>query len=101
MTKEELGLLLYLETCLADYGGSVDARHMNGGDFTITDSWNAIGFIHFGRVYSKDVMSPRGSRRVTNWVEFSDDAWEAAHKERRARALRLADKRWWQKAQEE
>ena len=33
LTKEERSLLLCLETRAVDYGGTVDARHMNQDDF--------------------------------------------------------------------
>lgn len=73
---------------------------MNAQDYAVAKTWNASGFICFGRIYSKDALSPRGTRPVTHWVEFSEDAWKAAQQERRERAARLAKKRWWQKSTE-
>ena len=100
MSYEERNLLLYLETCAVDYGGSVEAQRMNGDDFLIADSWVNSGFIRFGRIRSKDIMSHKGNRRVTHWVELSDAAWALAHAERRARFKRLNDKRWWKTTDE-
>lgn len=34
LTKQELSLLLFLETRAVDYGGRVDTRHMNMDDMT-------------------------------------------------------------------
>jgi len=39
MDKDERSLLLFLETQATDYGGLVDARHMNDEDMRIVEQW--------------------------------------------------------------
>jgi hypothetical protein len=87
MTRDERSLLLFLETCAVDYGGKVDARHMNDDDFNIAKQWNAEGFIEFGRIKFHDIVEKK-----THWVTLSIDAWTLAHTERKERAERLIAK---------
>lgn len=88
MTKEERSLLLYLEARAVDHFGLVDTIHMNAGDMAIAEAWNTKGFVVFGRVAA--AIMPQGSRdsRPTHYVELSNEAWELAHLERRARYAR-------------
>ncbi|MEE9158957.1 MAG: hypothetical protein V3U60_11285 [Gammaproteobacteria bacterium] len=83
MSRDERSLLLYLETCAVDLCGRVDGCHMNEDDFDIAKGWNESGFVSFGRIVIKD-----HNRQGGNWAELSEDAWELAHKERRARQER-------------
>jgi hypothetical protein len=94
MTIEELSLLLFLETCAVDYGGRVDSRRMNKGDFAVVDEWKKDGYVLFGRIYSKDITDR------SHWVELSNVAWNDAHAERKARFKRINDKRKWNKTEE-
>ena len=91
MTKDERSLLLFLETCSVDYGGKIDARHMNAEDFRIAESWNKSGYIKFGRICWRDISEDKRSY----WVEFSEEAWKDAHAERRARYDRIEGNRTW------
>jgi hypothetical protein len=101
MTKNELSLLLYLETCATDYGGTVDQRHMNDEDREILARWTNEGFMQSGRICFADVEKLcKHSRKVTHWVVFSDDAWKAAHSERRERCERIMEKRTWKRTEE-
>lgn len=84
MTKDERSLLLYLETCIVDHDGRVNSASMNSADREIVAGWVECGFIEYGRIASEFVTRDGG-----NWVTFSDDAWLAAHKERRARGERM------------
>lgn len=93
MTKDELSLLLYLEACAVDHGGKVEAIRMNEGDFDIAERWKRTGFIQFGRIFADAIRKSRGRAVVTNWVVLSESAWQAAHAERRARALRMFEQR--------
>lgn len=95
LTKDERNLLLYLECRCTDDGGAVDPRHMNEQDFETAEKWNREEFIKFGRISSGFISSHR-----THWVQFSDEAWELAHEERRARAARMFEKRNWKKTSE-
>ncbi len=92
MTKEDLSLLLFLETCAVDQGGGVDVRHMNSDDQNIAEQWHDEGFISFGRLPLKD-CAVVGNRNRTHYVVLSDEAWAAAHTERKARAARMWEKR--------
>lgn len=88
MTKEELSLLLFLETQAVDNRGKVRALHMNADDHAIAQRWNTEGFVLFGRLKSKDIADQRTNNIATHWCHLSDDAWKAAASERRARAER-------------
>jgi len=90
LSRDEKSLLLYLETCVVDHAGAVDGRKMNQGDFEIVEKWNEVGFIKFGRICFKDISENRA-----NWVFLSEPAWELAHKERRAKAGRMYEKRYY------
>ena len=105
MTKDEKSLLMYLETRMVDYGGSVDSRRMNKDDFEIAEKWNEVGFIKFGRICFKDIAAMReqfgaGVIGFTHWCYFSDEAWTAAHEERKARASRKHAGRKWRTTEE-
>ena len=96
MSKSERSLLLYFESCAVNQTGRIDSRKMNANDFTIAKKWNESKFVKFGRISFKDIM-----RNFTNWCELSDEAWELAHKERKARHERMAAKRAYRKSTEE
>lgn len=88
LTKNQRTLLLYLETRLVDHGGRVAGEHMNAEDAEQAKAWNESGYIGYGRIASEHC-----NRYGALWVTFSDQAWEDAHRERRARAERLLKKR--------
>lgn len=90
MNKDERSLLLFLETRAVDYGGRVNGQHMNADDYQIAKRWNETGFIKFGRIRFKDV-----NRDGADWVFLSEEAWELARQERRARAERMWLKKSW------
>ena len=94
MTNNEKSLLLYLETCAVDHGGAVEGRRMNDEDFALAARWSVEGFITFERIRARDIK-PDQQRVATHGVSLSQAAWEAAHKERRARAVRMDAKRRW------
>jgi len=91
LTKEEKSLLLYMETQTVDYGGKLEGVRMNSGDFAIAKHWNETGFVQFGRIAFHDITKHvRVARDL--WCVLSEEAWAAAHAERRARGQRLTDK---------
>lgn len=102
MTKDERSLLLFLETQAVDYGGLVDVRHMNEDDCNIASDWNEQGFIVYERIsfYSIKAVST-ATRKPTHYVILSEEAFRLAHEERIARAVRMFEKRTWNKAGEE
>lgn len=101
MSRNDKSLLLYLETCAVDYGGLVEARRMNAEDLATMERWNESGFVVSGRVSSDDLRRwENHTRRPTRWCELSEQAWQAAHAERRARYRRLMEKRDWTKTAE-
>lgn len=89
-TKDERSLLLFFETAAVDYGGKLNARHMNDDDFKTADKWTIDGFITFERVASQCLPTDKPYA-----VFLSDDAWKIAHEERKNRAFRLNEKRKW------
>jgi hypothetical protein len=99
MTREELSLLLFLESCYVDYGGLVDHRRMNAEDFEIAKRWNSEGLIEFGRLYSKSIFE-LSDKNNTHFVTLVASAFELAHQERINRAKRMYEKRQWLKASE-
>lgn len=95
LTRDQLSTLLYLETRLVDHGGRVNAVHMNADDMAWARHMNDEGFIGFGRIVMQD-----HNRDGSNWVTFSDEAWEISHRERRARADRRQAKRTFRTTKE-
>jgi hypothetical protein len=84
MNKDERSLILYLETCLVDKSGCIDARCVNKDDWNIMEEWRRNSFIKFGRIAEICI-----SGFNTHWVTLSDEAWEIAHLERRRRSERV------------
>lgn len=82
LSKNEISLLLYLETCLVDQAGRVGMPQMNQDDIDIAKQWTVEGFIDFGRIKMADIYP--GSNR-THYVNFTDEAWTLAHHHRRVR----------------
>lgn len=95
MTKDQLTLILFLETQVVDHAGRVNGIHMNKADFEQCRKWNDEHFIGFGRIASDDINS-NGS----HWVTFSDKAWFIAHEQRRARGARLLKQRTYRTTEE-
>lgn len=92
LTKSELSLLLFFETCAVDYGGLVSVAHMNTDDMATATRWHMERFVEFGRVASEHLREGH----ATAWCKLSPQAWDLAHAERRARAARLWEQRNWQ-----
>jgi len=89
-SKDFFSLVLFLETCLVDYGGTVVTARMNKDDFIIAEDMVEAGLITFKRLPGSYVFDKKKNlRHVSSRVEFSDKMWEIAHKERRDRAARL------------
>ncbi len=88
LTKVQRSLILYLETRIVDRAGRLDSRHLNKEDRDQLKVWNADGFIQYGRIVMEDCNSDGST-----WVEFSEEAWDVAHAERRARGHRMLESR--------
>lgn len=84
LTKDEKGLLLYLESRCVDNRGLIDPRRMNEEDFKTARRWAEQGFIQFGRIAFADCTPDR-----SHWCELSEEAWATAHAERKARFGRM------------
>ena len=84
LTRDELSLLLFLETRAVDYGGRVATPHMNDDDRTIVDRWVEEGYVEYGRIALED-----HNKQGTHWVKLSAEALKAAHQERTARIDRM------------
>lgn len=104
MSKDEINLLLYLESRAHDYGGLVAVVQgpmkspiMNNIDMDIAKGWNDEGFILFGRISSESLKTIKGG---THWCELSEEAWELAHKARREKYEKNKQYRTWQKTSE-
>ena len=87
MTSDERNLLLFFETQAVDYGGLIDLKQrMNKEDMEIAKKWNDEGFVKFGRIKFHSIAIS------SHWCELSEDAWNIAHAERKARCLRIMSK---------
>jgi hypothetical protein len=89
--KDQVTLLLYLETRAVDHGGVVDIDHMNNDDVMQAKLWADSRYIGFGRIRAPV---------FGHWVELSDEAWDDAHRFRRERAARMLANRTWEKTSE-
>lgn len=90
MTSDERSLLLYLETRVVDHGGLVDIIHMNKEDMNIAEKWNKEEFAKFGRIRFRSITKEKGRTScVSHWCELSEEAWNLAHAERKARCKRI------------
>jgi len=92
-----ISTLLYLETCLVDGYGRVAAARMNIQDIENIAKFVKLKWIEFGRLYFKAIEKLRelgwsGGAYPTNWVRFTDKAWEMAHIYRRQRSERMIGK---------
>ena len=96
LTRDEMSLLLYIETCAVDYAGKIDVKCLNNKDFAILEKWNEEEFITFGRVAIEDI-----TYNGAYWCLLSDKAWEVVHAERKNRAGILYLNRRWKKTGEE
>lgn len=96
LTKAEKSLLIYFETCATEYGGKVDMRKISNDEFNLAKTWDEDKFIEFGRIKFEDITIPHFSY----FVFLSDDAWNLAHQERRARFNRINGRRTWNKTTE-
>ena len=85
MTKEELSLLLYFESREVDQRGTVNSFQMNADERAIAEAWNEQGFVRYGRIPADQLVGAQGS---SYWCRLSEEAWEIAGIERRARADR-------------
>ena len=90
LTKDELSLLLYLETRAVDQSGIVDTKHINETDFEIAHRWDKQGFITFKRWTQRDSLGD--IKQLTYITTLSNEAWVAVAQERQARAKRLYEK---------
>lgn len=94
LTRDEVSVLLYFETCLVDRRGHFSTRQMNDEDFAIAKRLRAEGVIDYGRIPYKELRARKVGSPLTSsthWVEFTDAAWKTVHRERRIRAERHTD----------
>lgn len=87
LTKDQLSLLLYLETCAVDARGVVDQLHMNADDCAQAEEWTKTAFIFYRRRPMADFVATE-RKQPTHVVTLSPKAWKLVHAERRARAER-------------
>ena len=94
LTRDEVSVILYFETCLVDRRGTFSTQQMNYEDFAIAKQWRKEGFISYGRIPYKELRARKVSTPFnygTHRVQFTDAAWKTAHRERRIRAERNSD----------
>ena len=81
MTRDEEGLLLYLESCLVDRMGRVDPRRLNEDDVMTIGRWMKAGFVDMRLLLGEEWRVNQSHR-----VIFCNEAWQAAANARRRRA---------------
>lgn len=91
MTKDQMSLLLYLETRCVDHSGVIPPRGINDAERQQIDQWASSGFLQFYRVRSADLVRAGGGIAVV----LSAEAIATAHAERIARAARMWAQRSW------
>ena len=91
LTREERSTLLYLESCMVDYGGRWHYKRTNEDDREIMMKWQKKGWLNFGRIVLKD-----GNKDGLHWVRLGPRLLKLAQAERRARIDRMWDNRRWQ-----
>ncbi|WP_029066532.1 hypothetical protein [Labrenzia sp. DG1229] len=87
MTRDEINLLLYFETCAVDHGGLVRESAMNCDDQAIAEAWSENSYAMYERVQAAD-HKPGGASARNHVVTLSNQAFEDAHRLRRERADR-------------
>lgn len=92
MNREQISLLVYLETCMVDHGGKVEGCRINGDDHALIATWKEEGLVKFGRLFASEACQEGRSYEATHWVLFTDKAWDLSHHFRRKRAERLIPK---------
>ena len=94
MSKNELNLLLYLESCLVDGYGRCEGIKMNKEDFDIMNEWKNSHYIDYGRNKIKEIerLHKIRGKNFTHWVRLSEKAWIDAHAERKARSIRMIER---------
>ncbi len=90
MSKDEKGLLLFLETRAVDYGGRVNLQHMNDIDMGIAERWDKEGFLEFGRIVMRNHNSDG-----THCVKLKYSTFMVAHELRLERSKRMFQNRTW------
>lgn len=100
LSKVEKVVLLFLEACAVEYGGTVDTDQMSKYAFLIAEKWNREGFINFGRIAYKDIPDKFSHYKFSHFVFLSENAWSLAHQERRERFKRMEAKRKWRTTSE-
>lgn len=94
-TRDELSLLLYLESCAVDFACAIDSRKMNAEDEAILTEWCEIGFAASGRVSSEFLTA-----RLQRWAKLSDEGMALAQTARLERAKNGWAKRHWTTTEE-
>lgn len=87
MTRNEISLLLYLETCAVDHCGRIDVRRLNEDDLRILRRWDSVRrnwLVRSGRIVAADCHASESM-----WCRLSRRAFRLAHAERLARAERF------------
>ena len=95
MEKDEISLLLYLETRAVDFCGRIAVEKINDVDRKIMTMWNRSGFVQSGRIIVKD-CTEQGSM----WCRLSPEAYSKAADLRMDRAERGWEKKRYMTTEE-
>lgn len=87
LTKDQRSALLYVETCVVDYGGLLEGRRMNTEDHESLRQMQAIGWLTWGRIPSSLLGRHDFTHSTPNhWARLTASGWKVAHACRMIRA---------------
>ncbi len=86
LSKDEKNLLLYIETCVVDYAGTVEAVRMNEVDFEAAKTLEEKGLCSVRRLKIASIEKRKGSRKPTHHAILSDEGWVCAQRLRKEKA---------------
>lgn len=92
--EPEKSTLLYVESCLVDKNGRLEAEKMNDGDFQNLDNLQEEGMLEYERLSTKKQrkLASGGWRPTHQITEFDEALWQRVHMLRKNR---------WEKAKDE
>jgi hypothetical protein len=87
LSAAERSCLMYLETCVVDAGGIVEAVRMNADDMEAVERFRAWGWVEFARIPSC-LLEERYRSAWSHIVLFRPTAWTMAHQCRMRRGAK-------------
>ncbi len=87
INRDQVSVLLYVESCMVDYGGMLEGRRLNDTDHGNLRMFMADGLLAYGRVPSRLLPDNDGpARPITHWCVLTAAGWDLVAKLRQRRA---------------